>query len=138
MAKTRTKGLGSVVNFTPTGGSKAEITCIMTINPPGNEYEELDGTCLGDDFEVIGRGIEKSTEFSIKELWHIGGHASDALNTVAASSHAGTGTFEIVAAGGTTMTFTAILTKLSPESIEKNKYLSRMATFKRTGDITYA
>lgn len=115
-----------------------EIECIITVTPPGNEYEELDGTCLGDDIEQIGRGIEKATDFTFKEIWSISDHASDTLNTMASSGNAGTGSWQIVSSNGTTMTFPGTLMKLGPESIEKNKYLMRDVTVKRTGDIVYS
>jgi hypothetical protein len=138
MAKTKTKGLGTLVKIDSDGtGVFTTIDCVMTIGPMGREREEIDGTCLEDTLEAMAAGIEKAGEFTFKEIWSITDHASDLVDTAF-----GSGTpywWEILfpTSSPIAQKFKGFVTKIGPETVEKGAYVTRTVTVRRTGAITY-
>ena len=138
MAKTKTKGLGTILKIDADGtGAFTVIDCVMNINPMAREREEIDGTCLEDTLEAMAAGIEKATEFTFKEIWSVTDHASDLVTTAFA---AGTPYFWEILFPTTSpiaQKFSGFVSKISPETVEKGAYVTRMVTVRRTTAITY-
>lgn len=137
MAKTKVKGLGFLLYCDhDNNASFTEIDCVVSMTSPPESFEELDGTCLGDTIEKMGRGIQKAGEFSFDEIWSLSDHASDIITGLKTSGT--TCAWKLTSPAGTNILFSGYVFETSPANIVKNEYLKRTVKVRCTTAVTYS
>lgn len=138
MAKTKRRGYGTTVEvdiagsatFVPVGFSTA-------LTPPSVEVQEVDGTTLDDDREVMEPGILTASEFTFKQFHDPNDAADQTGSELDDLAEAKTKRdWRITFPGGKVWTVEAWIKSIVPDEVTNKEFQTRTVTLKTTEKTT--
>lgn len=130
-------GLGTVVKVDENddGNSHTVVTLVVSATPPGREYELVDQSTLADTLATYLPGMEMHSEFTFTQYWEPEDTQHASIDTLFEAKTVVE--WQIVYSNtSTTDEFEGFVSKLSPQTIEKNNIVSREVTVQRRSAIT--
>ena len=131
-------GLGTLVKVDENDDGSSHTTCtlVMSVNPPGRAYENVDVSAIDDTLMTYVPGQEQHSEFTFRQQWDPGDTQHESIDTLFGAKTVVEWQVVYCGTGVATDEFEGYVSALSPEQITANAKIERTVTIQRKGAIT--